>query len=155
MLWLVVRTLVVSVADGVAQVHAGQNGEDVGLNGRDKKFEAVDRGDGGDRDDRGHAHRSGKAALGYSTVEDTQSRPRSSKAILIGLLIIGSDAKSRISNPSGTRSAFRSSSAVRGSVVRTKLVSAQAARPATTTAHTQVASPASHLIRFRTLTWKP
>jgi hypothetical protein len=56
------RTLVVGVADSVAQVHAGQNGEDVGLDGGDQEFEPVDPGDGDDRDDGGDTHRLAKPA---------------------------------------------------------------------------------------------
>ena len=46
------------------------------------------------------------AGNGYSSVSVTQSRPRSSKAMLSGLWISGSAATSSISNPSGRWNAF-------------------------------------------------
>ena len=58
------------------------------------------------------------AAKGYSTDSVTQSRPRASKAMFIGLWMSGSAATSWISKPGGRWNPFRSSSGVRGGATR-------------------------------------
>jgi MoxR-like ATPase len=65
------------------------------------------------------SNRSSGTAKGYSTLLLTQSRPRASKAMLIGLLICGSLAKSWMVKPGGRWNVFASSSAVSASVGRT------------------------------------
>lgn len=48
-------------ADGVAQIHAGQDGKDVSLDRGDKHLKPVHADDGRDRNDRPDAHDTGKA----------------------------------------------------------------------------------------------